>query len=124
MYLPPGQTADQRSAIHEAFDQYTQVVLPLVQEYGGKIHWAKIEPPGASPSVAPKKAEEGWWDVLFGCKCKQETNAGELIRGTLERYPLGQFNNYRLALDPREILLNDRLRNLVVDEKTRRRSLD
>lgn len=45
MYLPPGQSEEQRAAITAKFREYTQLMRPLMEEYNAQPHWAKIELP-------------------------------------------------------------------------------
>lgn len=45
MYLPPSQSAEQRKEITDAFNRYTSILTPLLEEFGAVAHWAKIELP-------------------------------------------------------------------------------
>lgn len=83
MYLPPSQTTEQRDAIAARFREYCKLIDPLVKEYNGYPHWAKIE--------LPEKKD----DLI---KLKQYLR---------QKYPVDQFNEYRHIVDPNNILSNE-----------------
>ena len=87
MYLPPGQAAEQRAQIAAKFEKYCRALQPVLQRHGpARVHWAKIEPSYSSGS-------------------------SELAAAFGER--LHEFNSLRDALDPRRVLTNDLMDNLI-----------
>lgn len=42
MYLPPSQTSAQRRIITDRFREYCTLIEPLVKEFNGYPHWAKV----------------------------------------------------------------------------------
>lgn len=93
MYLPPGQSPESRAAITRAFDQYCALVEPLVNEFHGQTHWAKIELPGRGTEPCNSGSHKHRLQVMQ--------------RKIQDRYPVKEFNELRKALDPRNILGND-----------------
>eukprot|EP00981_Chlorochromonas_danica_P006280 scaffold1348_cov184-Ochromonas_danica.AAC.7 len=88
MYLPPSQSEEQRKEIEHVFQKYIALIQPIVEEYAGHAHWAKIELPttttttSSSSSTTPSSAmsaaaqsavvansgswaDSGWWIVDF-----------------------------------------------------------
>lgn len=92
MYLPPGQTDDQRRAVTDKFREYARLMRPLLEEYGASVHWAKVEaPPSDTAQDRAAYAKEV-----------------EYLRTLVsKKYPVKEFNQYRDALDPHRILSND-----------------
>lgn len=83
MYLPPSQTPAQRDAIAARFREYCRLIDPLVREYGGYPHWAKIELPESKEELQSLRA---------------------YLR---QKYPVEQFVSYRRTVDPNNILSNN-----------------
>ena len=52
MYLPPNQTNEQRESIKCRFNDYLDLIRPLLEEYKAHAHWAKIETPSSTPYAA------------------------------------------------------------------------
>eukprot|EP01035_Chromulina_nebulosa_P025219 gene25219-32909_t len=97
MYLPPSQTEQQRQEIQRRFDEYTQLIEPLVKKYKANVHWAKIElPPSDSPRYEERLHE-----------------MQERIRAS---FPVGEYNQWRRVMDPNSILSNDLIDRLFADE--------
>ena len=93
MYLPTTDEAE-RDAITAAFEAYAaKETETLGDEYGLRVHWAKIELP-------------------------KEIERQKLARQTVhKRYPeaLKQFREFREAVDPRGVLGNDMIEGLIGD---------
>ena len=89
MYLPLSQTAEQRKMITKKFRDYCKLVDPLVKEYKGYPHWAKLELPVEDLENHEKVSE-----------IKELQNYLKL------KYPMSDYNNYRQILDPQGILSN------------------
>ena len=87
MYLPTGQTQEERESIRRSFEEYKVGVLgPLMEKYNARTHWAKIELP--------------YYET--------ERHRIFAMRRSLRRdYPIDQFNQWRKTLDPNNILTND-----------------
>ncbi len=66
--------------------RYCSSINYLVDEFGGVVHWAKMELPPEGPDY--------------------DQNLGALKQLLAGRYPLKQFNEYRNVLDPNDILTN------------------
>ena len=98
MYLPPGQSDQQRRHIQNTFDDYCRILQPLMKEFGAVPHWGKLYPP--SPAASTEQQHK---DLLF-------------IRNTLrERYPLELFNRWRATLDRNNILGTNLLNDIFDD---------
>ena len=149
MYLPPNQTEEQREAIKARFDDYLELIQPLLVEYNAHAHWAKILIPGTHTStpVQPRfeSPPEGSWTNLIsgmsGIPGIREITAMSGISGItggkpvtppthrtpeekLEdlrnrlaaKYPVKEFNAYRSALDPQNILSNTLIDSLITEK--------
>lgn len=123
MYLPPNQSEEQRSLIKARFNDYLEIIRPLLEEYGAHAHWAKIEIPSSSDADAltPIPPEDSWFSFTAGAKAEVPviTSSGKLerLRARLaERYPLKEFNAYRHALDPHDILSNGLIDRLISEK--------
>lgn len=92
MYLPAGQTPEDRENIRRSFEEYKVGVLgPLMKKYNARTHWAKIELP--------------YYET--------ERHRIFAMRKSLRRdYPIDEFNRWRMILDPNNILTNDTLDQL------------
>lgn len=93
MYLPPSQTPEQRQEITQAFNAYIDKCMPVFEEYKAFAHWAKIEIPNSEEKTA------------------------KLRNRLVDRYRVDQFNQYRRALDPNNILSNQLIDVLLNDGK-------
>jgi L-galactono-1,4-lactone dehydrogenase len=114
MYLPPNQTEHQRVAIKARFSEYLELIQPLLEEYNAHAHWAKIEIPVCASSTAsdvtPQAGDNSWYDFFAGQKAVAplsfEDKMDTLRFRLASRYPIKEFNAYRSALDPHNILSN------------------
>ena len=93
MYLPLSQTTEQRNMIAKKFKSYCELLDPLVKEYKGYPHWAKIELPDKS----------------------NEAKMNDLRQYLRQKYPIAEFNNYRKELDPHNVLSNSMIDQLFED---------
>lgn len=83
MYLPPGQDATSRKNITDSFNNYIAALQPLMDEFGAKTHWAKIELPGTEKDR-------------------------DIMRQRLKTlYQIDEFRKIKQALDPKAILNNN-----------------
>jgi L-galactono-1,4-lactone dehydrogenase len=87
MYLPPGQSEAERREITRQFRKYTERMQPLMDEYGAKMHWAKIELPSPDDGDYNKRLSRLQEDLRKG-------------------YPTRDFMALKKALDPKGILSN------------------
>lgn len=104
MYLPTshGVTSDaqhisssnkvSREKVMEAFEGYSKLLFPLLQEYSATIHWAKIETP-SDPE-----------DMHF------------LRKLLKEKYPLNDYRRIRRGIDPHYVLTNDMIDSLLLTD--------
>jgi L-galactono-1,4-lactone dehydrogenase len=113
MYLPPlgddassssssstqAKNKSKRELITQHFDSYKSILQPLMDEYGASIHWAKIELPAKGSDDYDKKIIQ-------------------LREIVAKRYPISQFNQFRQALDPNNILSNNVVDALISDFKS------
>lgn len=99
MYLPPGQSDEQRRAVTDKFREYARLMRPLLEEYGAQVHWAKIEAP--SPGGEVKAGPAG------GNSSAYEKEVEYLRTQLSKKYPVKEFNQYRYALDPHRVLSNN-----------------
>lgn len=116
MYLPPNQTEHQREAIKARFSEYLELIQPLLEEYNAHAHWAKIEIPvcaaasSTASDVTPQAGDNSWYDFFAGQKAVAplsfEDKMDTLRFRLASRYPIKEFNAYRSALDPHNILSN------------------
>lgn len=114
MYLPPNQTEHQREAIKARFSEYLELIQPLLEEYNAHAHWAKIEIPVCASSTAsdvtPQAGDNSWYNIFAGQKAVAplsfEDKMDTLRFRLASRYPIKEFNAYRSALDPHNILSN------------------
>lgn len=120
MYLPPNQTEEQRGLIKARFNDYLDLIRPLLEEYKAHAHWAKIEIP--SPDTrTPTPSDDSWFSFVTGAKgeipaLESGSSTGNLdrLRARLAaRYPLKEFNAFRHALDPHNILSNKLIDDLI-----------
>eukprot|EP00301_Raphidiophrys_heterophryoidea_P027362 c9620_g1_i3.p2 GENE.c9620_g1_i3~~c9620_g1_i3.p2 ORF type:complete len:277 (+),score=77.68 c9620_g1_i3:1053-1883(+) len=86
MYIPT-QDKHKRDAIAHQFSEYQQHVSQLLEAANGSVHWAKIEPPHDPESLSRMRS---------------------LLH---KRFDVSRFNHFRQLLDPRNILANS-----VIDE--------
>lgn len=115
-YLPAGLSPEQRQQVRRAFDRYIDTIQPLVEEYKGHAHWAKIE----LPSDAHSDGQRSWWEYLMSFISPVPSAEDRLRRmrsRIRERYPVQEFNALRRALDPKGVLANDTVRALFDDEE-------
>ena len=119
MYLPPNQTNEQRESIKCRFNDYLDLIRPLLEEYKAHAHWAKIEVPSTARFPPTPSSTLSWiWgqSPTFTSTSTSPTGSDRLenLRSRLaERYPLEEFNSYRHALDPHNILTNDMIDKLI-----------
>ena len=147
MYLPPNQTNEQRELIKSRFNDYLDLIRPLLEEYKAHAHWAKIETPSSTPfSISPNNTDTAtniMDSVKFSLGLFNSSNNAnnnntnnnsnnannssnissnnnnkndrlDVLRSRLaDRYPLNEFNSYRKALDPHNILANELIDNLI-----------
>ena len=94
MYLPTGQTPEEREDIRRSFEEYKVAVLgPLMEKYNARTHWAKIELP--------------YYET--------ERHRIFAMRKSLRRcFPIDEFNSWRKKLDPNNILANEIIDQLFV----------
>jgi hypothetical protein len=114
MYLPPGQSDTQRANITRRFQQYCELIQPLLDEYDAHVHWAKIElPPHPSPGKQVLTKED--MEDLAKYKDRLEYHRARLAK----KYPLKLFNAFRDAIDPHSILSNRLVDEMLSDKKDR-----
>ena len=95
MYLPAGQSDEQRRHIKAAFEQYTALLVPLCEKYNAYAHWAKVELP------------------------KDQQQIANLRRRIADKFPVGEFNYLRRVCDPNNILSNELINALFMDQQKR-----
>jgi L-galactono-1,4-lactone dehydrogenase len=88
MYLPPNQSKEERNKIADKFEEFKQILQPLLQEYKATVHWAKIELPNKN-------------DKEYNIKLNNLKNMLSI------RYNLNEFRTCKQALDPNNILSNE-----------------
>jgi L-galactono-1,4-lactone dehydrogenase len=91
MYLPPNQSEEQRQMITKRFEDYSRILYPLIEEYKGQVHWAKIEASSDANDLDRSR---------------------KLIRA---KYPVKDFNRLRKILDPKHIMSNELITKLFDD---------
>lgn len=114
MYLPPNQTEHQRGAIKARFSEYLELIRPLLEEYNAHAHWAKIEIPVSATATSmddtPNTNEKTWYGYFSGQNASSPSppeDEVDILRFSLaSKYPINEFNAYRSALDPHNILSN------------------
>lgn len=99
MYLPPGQTEQQRQDIKHKFDQYIDAMEPLMDEYKAQIHWAKIELPSR----------------VTNSEVDYQKKLDKLRSRVARKYNVQEFNKIRNVLDPNHILSNDLVEDILQD---------
>lgn len=82
MYLPPNLSSNKRVEVTDQFQKYCQHLQPLIDEFEGKIHWAKIEVP------------------------QNEADRDLLRENVRKKYPVDEFNALRKVLDPNHVMTN------------------
>ena len=120
MYLPPNQTEEQRGLIKARFNDYLQLIRPLLEEYKAHAHWAKIEIPSPD-TLIPTPPDDSWFSFVTGSKREIPVLESDSLTGNLHRlrsrlaarYPLKEFNAYRHAMDPHNILSNKLIDELI-----------
>jgi L-galactono-1,4-lactone dehydrogenase len=93
MYLPPkdGASDDVRRQITDEFQRYCSLLQPLIDKYNGQVHWAKLELPSNL----------------------SESDLHALKHRIRNKFPIDNFNSYRKALDPSNILSNKLIDTLI-----------
>ena len=94
MYLPAGQIDQQREEILRSFRKYTQIIAPIIEKYDGQVHWAKLE--------LPEK------DSAY-----YQSELNEIKYRLRKKFPVDEFNSYRKALDPDNILSNHMMNEIL-----------
>eukprot|EP00899_Mesostigma_viride_P000967 jgi/Mesvir1/10871/Mv14212-RA.1 len=82
MYLPPGQSEEQRDLITSRFREYGKLVRARGRDYALATHWAKLEVPEDAGELA------------------------ELRASITKRFPVEEFARARKELDPKGVLSN------------------
>ena len=92
MYLPPGQNSENRAKIAENFQKYANILYDVGGKYGAVPHWAKIEIP-----------EED----------ENRTTWNEVKKLLHYKYNIAKFCEGMTLFDPKGVLLNDLMEELV-----------
>ena len=145
MYLPPTQTDEQRNQIKSRFEDYLDVLRPLMEEYKAVTHWAKIEVPSkhnltsstttSSNTNSNLNQPDGLLNGMNNVfnnnyknmmnmnsskqpknKLSVEDKKKDLRQKLSQKYPLSQFLAYRNAIDPNYILCNRLVKELLFPE--------
>jgi L-galactono-1,4-lactone dehydrogenase len=111
MYLPPSQTPEQRAKISARFREFCAMAQPLMDEYNAHAHWAKIELPTENlkheSSPQPPSSSSSFSAPMDDDYNDTSTNTiSHMKRRIADKFPVDEFNAYRKAIDPNNILGN------------------